>query len=350
MAYTLADARLHVARDVKGGMLPDDPLVTDQINRAILGLLTSQYGKGEFGEWIVKIGADGRSILLPPEIETADLISLDGIEGRNPIKPRMIWYRYLRHRCPADSIDKCVPVEADDMGDGHVTDVELTCPYRLMAYSERPTEAPAVPNDSGVRVYVRGRDGEGNTIYTQEEETAVEGAYLDLLPDRPRVTAYADNIQIYFQELTHFSKPETRWPVTIAAVSFGTTDIGTNQVNYTPLVTAMPWETSVSRRLYRLNKAAPEGTTHVHVFGRARYRPAKHPSDILLIQNPEAIRQGVLRLEAEREGDVGKIRHFDQSSRNQMDEGLKRSNGNNQEPYGFEWDPGSTIGGGLTNL
>lgn len=350
MAFTLADAQQHVFRDVKKGQAsPDSQVVTDQVNRAILGLLTSAYAKGEFGEWVVKVRPDRRTILLPPEIETADLISLDGLNGRNPIKVRMVWYRYLRHRCPSEELAQCAPLEADDLGDGYVTDTELDCAYRLMAYSERPAEAPAEPNDHGARVYIRGLDGDGKTIFTQEENGTVEGAYLDILKDRPRVTVYKNDVQVYFKEITHFSKPETRWPVTIAAVDFGQTDICTNQVNWTPLATAMPWETSISRRKYRLDAPLPKGYDAVHVFGRARYRPARHKTDVLLIQNLEAIRQGVLRLEAESEGDVGKIRHFDGASRGHLDEGLKRHNGNNQEPaleYGF----GYTIGGGLSNL
>lgn len=350
MAYTLKDAQEHVRRDVKGGVSATDPLVTDQINRATIGLLTSQYGAGEFSEWVVKIGKDRRSILLPPDIEVAELISLDGLEGKNPITVRMKWYRYLRHRCPADRLAECAPVEADDLGDGHVVESMPDCPYRLMAYSERPAEAPSEPNDSGVRVYVRGIDRDDKSVFTQEEDRVVEGAHLDIRSDRPTVTVYENDLQIYFKEITHFSKPETRWPVTIAAVDFGLTENCTDQVNYQPLVTAMPWETSISRRLYRLNAPAPAGVDYVHVFGRARYRPARHPSDLLLIQNLEAIRQGVLRLEAEGEGDVGKIRHFDSASRSHLDEGLKRNNGNNQEPAGFAFEPGSTIGGGLSAL
>lgn len=351
MAFTLEQAQQHVYRDVKGGTFaPDDQLVTDQINRATIGLLTSQYAVGEFSEWIVKLQGDRRSLLLPPDIEVAEMLSLNGLDGRGPIKVRMKWYRYLRDRCPFESLSKLAPVEADDLGDGHVVESMPDGEWNLMAYSERPHDAPAEPNDVGERLYIRGIGEDGKPVFTQEKDGVVEGAYLDIRADAPTVTKY-EGINAKFKQITHISKPETRWPITIAAVDCSKTETGcTPQINFQPLVTALPWETSVSRRLYRLDQEAPEGCDYVHVFGRARYRPARHKTDILLIQNLEALRQGVLRLEAEDEGDVSKIRHFDQASRSHLDEGLKRNNGNNQEPAEYSWEPGATIGGGLTNL
>lgn len=341
MAITLKDAQDHVFADVAGGSTPTNPLVTMRINQAIIYLLNQQYAAGEFGEWRVKT-RDG-FLLLPPDIEVAELITV--CEQPTPINAQ--WYRYMRHRVPYQDFCRCQGMEVDDLGDGHVTDTELPCDQLIVAYSERPLGVDP-PETVGQQIYIQGKEENGRPVFSHHKGAATNGIRLDIHDTKPRMSAW-EGREVKLKTISHVHKPETVWPVTVAGyIPPDDPEDADDAAILTPLCTLMPWETSISRRLYKLSV---RNATEVQIFGRARYRPAKAPHEPLLIQNLEAIRQGVFKIEAETRGETNVASYHMQQANMSIDKSLDRNNGATQTPiYDFQLPEGYGLGTGLESL
>lgn len=342
MAFTLKDAKEHVFRDVAGGSDMDSGLVVHRINQAVNALLKMQYADGEFGEWYVR--TRGNRLLLPPDIQTAELITAYD----SPVPVQAQWYRYMRHRVPCRSWQSCTPLEVHDMGDGHVTDAPLPCEQLLVAFSLHGEGAVPAESPGGV-IYIQGRDANGIKIFSQDGSRTIDGVHLKISDTRPRMSEWAGH-KVLCQQVTHVYKDETKWPVMVAGYVPPTdaTDPD-DEALLTPICTLMPWETSISRRLYEFSGHAPP---EVRVFGRARYRPLRHDHEPLLIQDLEGILQAIFKLEAESRGDTGVAAYHKKQARESIDKSLDRSIGTTQTPLDMriELPHGFGIMNGISNL
>lgn len=348
MIYTYKDAADFCFREVRGGSSPESALVRDRINQALSEALKEQFAKGEFNEWEVATNTVNRELLLPPEIETAELVT-KGCEG-GEVKLRPQWYRYITRTTSREEIESsslCMPLELDDMGDGFVTDVALDTPQFVIAIVEKPAQSSNRETE-GQSIHLQGIGGDDRPVWDADGRP---GFSLTISDQRPK---YSDlpHMSVKVKTLTAIRKPRTRWPVMIYAYEPVTEAQLREGVSPTLIQMArlMPWEESISRRKYAFvgNDDIPET---VRVFGRMRFRPLQNDNDILPIQDLGTIRQFVMTLEAEREGELSKARYHSQQARRTMDKGLRRHIGvaGQENPIQIHND-GSSGFGDLQNL
>ena len=346
MIYTYKDAANFCFREVRGGASPESTLVRDRINQALSEALKEQFSKGEFNEWEVATNTKDRELLLPPEIETAELVTA----GSAPIDLKPQWYRHVTRTTSRQELEanaQCVPLELDDMGDGFVSDVSLDTPMYVMAIVEKPAQSSS-DEISGQSIHLQGIGGDDRPVWDAEGRP---GFSLTISDRRPKFSKLA-HMSVKVKTLTAIRKPQTKWPVILYAYEEVTEAQLREGVSPTLIQMArlMPWEESISRRKYAFVGTAEVPAT-VRVFGRLRFRPLQNDNDILPMQDLGSIRQFGMTLEAEREGELGKARYHQQEARRTMDKGLRRHVGvaGEQNPIQIIND-GSSGFGDLCNI
>lgn len=317
MSYNFKDAADYVYRDIRGGSSPESGLVRSRINQALGLALKEQFGKGEFNEWVVATNQDERELLLPPEIETAEIV----IDGTKDIKLRPQWYRFVTRTTRLDDLEgTCVPLELDDMGDGFVQECKLDEAKLILAVVEKPMDS----SNSEMKdqaLHIQGIGADDRPVWDSEGRP---GFALTISDKRPKYSAMP-HMKVRVKEITAIRKPETRWPVIVYA--YDEVSEAEMREGVAPtlirLARLMPWETTISRRKYSFSGTEDVPET-VRVFGRLRFRPLKNDHDILPIQDLDGIRQFVMRLEAEKDGELSKARYHQGEAARSIDKGLKR--------------------------
>lgn len=316
--YTFGDALKHVFRDVRGGTSPTSGLVKDRVNQALAKALKASYGKGEFNAWDIATDTKARELLLPPEIEVADLVTKP--KGGGAIRVRPQWFSFVTRTYTNDELGSCEPLELDDAGDGWIQETELDCAKLILAISEKPFSSENAERQ-GQKIHLQGLGADGKPVWDEEGR---QGFALTIQDTRPKVSEMP-HMAVKVKQLTAVQKPVTNWPVILYGYDpVSETDLRKGKSpTLTLLARLMPWETTISRRKYVFKGGGTIPDT-VRVFGRLRFRPLSAETDVLPIQDLETVRQFVMQLEAEKRGELGEARYHGQQAKREIDSGLKR--------------------------
>lgn len=206
--------------------------------------------------------------------------------------------------------------EIIDIGDGFPTHRDMPSAMRVVAWSDR-NEA------DGACLQIRGKDSNGKEV-------------LHSIPIRHhhgqdgRPPAYTAADANWWTDGTLKSITELRKPKTAGYVYVYAYDPASGNLCW--LTTIRPDTVSPSHRRYQIpggDDSCREIIAHVAM----RYYPVCHDEDILIIQNPEAIRSMVQAHEAKDTGDAGKYEFFKNSAISQLKKQVgKRDRGSKMGP------------------
>lgn len=183
---------------------------------------------------------------------------------------------------------------AVDMGDGFVTFKDS--PYAQ--YFLRITRASAT--DQGTKILLKGNDGFGNAIFTEDPAglTSFEGMAIAL------DLGITTTPQVFSGPLQYFGKLRTSGYIYLDAV-----DIASGAV--TRIGYYSPSETSPSYHRYAIGATNGNSTpSYVAALCKLRYTPAVADTDEIVPSNAGALRAGLAAMKCEAEGDLGRSEQF----------------------------------------
>jgi hypothetical protein len=291
--YTLGDARVFISKYVEAGLNPTSDAVKDRVNEIIESLL--YRGNWKLTERKLRIATTNNVLPMPREVEKiiGDRVTID---------------RYVRNVFDMN-------YEFLENGPGEFGETYSSCPnlldlgwfptfFEIPETVTKPIFAISTASSDVVKtITITGRDSARNEI--TEEITinkwsgGIEGTIIN----------FSDNITLStnnFYEITTVNKPVTDGYVTLYAYDSSTSNLWFLSKYHMD-------ETVPNYRRYRiLNANMPDtrpttDTTyghHVLCLVKLKYIPAKRDSDVLLIQNKEAIQ---LWAQAIREQNTGNI-------------------------------------------
>lgn len=251
----------------------------NNINR----VLERFYAEGKFDGTIQQAtisayeDANGNKfITLPRHLETC----LRG--GKAGYKSRSIqseWYQYLPNGRGIRKSDQAYHGAIQDMGEGFVTFRDILTPSQLTLSSSQ-TE------DAGAFIVIRGKDADGNKIYSTVEGAVIEGIRLDLAGGT-QTTAQT------FSEIYSVEKEITKGVITLS-------------VGATTLATYEQGERAISYRRYIVDK----DWDGIQGIFKRRHCWAISDNDPLFPDSLEAIKLGLMAINAEEKGDVERGQYY----------------------------------------
>ena len=220
---------------------------------------------------------ENKFITLPRHLETC----LRG--GQLGYKTRAVqseWYQYLPQGRGIRKSDQAYFGPLEDMGEGFVTfrDIETASTLTL---SSSETEC------AGSYIWIRGNDNNGDKIFSTVDGDRVEGIRLDLGGGTQTTTG------ITFKDIYSVEKTPTTGIVTLAA---GATTLAKYEAG----------ERSISYRRYRVDKS----WDNVQGVFKRRYVWAISDNDPLFPDSLEAIKLGLMALNAEDKSDVERSQYY----------------------------------------
>lgn len=219
---------------------------------------------------------DNKFITLPRHLETCIRGGKLGYRTRAVVNQ---WFQYLPQgrgiRDPQDNYFG--PIE--DMGEGFVTFRDLLTPAQLVVGSDK-TEC------TGSYIWIRGKDQNGDKIYSTVDGSVIEGIRLDLA-DGTQTTTQT------FSDIYAVEKVPTDGNVTITN---GTDDLAIYE----------PGERSISYRRYRVDK---DWDSVQGIFKR-QFVWAVSDNDPIFPPSLEAIKLGLMALNAEEKADVERGQYY----------------------------------------
>ena len=295
MLYTLKDLKELVAPFVlTGGSCPDALTVRNRINESIRRLLSEGRADWVQTQRKVRLSVNGCMVTLPREFESARLANIN----RSNADLLPMNYQYLDSGPGPEEMGEHYGNDFMDEGDGWPTFFDIpsceTSPdYYLFA-------ASPVRSDLGKKILVFGRDKTGSEILQASGapglevdigywNTGVEGSLIGLPePLSAKAIASISHIQL---------PPDRKGYVSFYAV---------NPVNHAMFFLSKyhPDETAPSYRRYRLLSNSVEVPKTVDMLCKVRYIPATRDDDVLLIQNPDAIKTMVMAIREENAGNL----------------------------------------------
>ena len=268
MYLTLGTVKNRLNRYVDGGRCATDSAVTDRINEAIELLVVQGKFKGLVA--LYDFYVYNRQISLPSEIETILGVGIDG--KTYPIANK--WYEFKGSGSGVWSGDKNnYGHHALDRGD-HSTFYDLTENKNVSVQSDSSEAA-------GLEFKVYGYDENG--VYKDGHSIPI--------------TSGVSVSSISFSHVRRVEKPTTAGTVYFYAEnSDGTQNL---------LGIYRPWDTQPLYRRY-LIPAVKGGCEKqcAHVVAKRRFLPVRQDSDILLIQNFNALRLAVIAIEKLNKGEA----------------------------------------------
>jgi hypothetical protein len=219
---------------------------------------------------------ENKFITLPRHLETC----LRG--GQLGYKTRAVqseWYQYLPQGRGIRKSDQAYFGPLQDMGEGFVTFRDIETPSQL-TLSSSETEC------AGSYIWIRGKDINGNKIYSAVDGERVEGIRLDLGEGTETTTET-------FSEIYSVEKTPTTGIVTLAA---GATTLAKYEAG----------ERVISYRRYRVDK----NWDNVQGIFKRRHVWALSDNDPLFPDSLEAIKLGLMALNAEDKSDVERSQYY----------------------------------------
>jgi hypothetical protein len=220
---------------------------------------------------------DNKFITLPRHLETC---LRGGKAGYKTSAVQSEWYQYLPQGRGIRKSDQSYYGPLQDIGEGYVTfrDIETASTLTL---SSSETEC------AGSYIWIRGKDNNGDKIFSTVDGDRVEGIRLDLGNGTQTTTG------ITFKEIYSVEKTPTTGTITLAA---GATTLAKYEAG----------ERAISYRRYIVDKAweAVQG-----IFKR-RHCWAISDNDPLYPDSLEAIKLGLMAINAEEKADVERGQYY----------------------------------------
>jgi hypothetical protein len=222
---------------------------------------------------------DNKFITLPRHLETC---LRGGKAGYKTSAVQSEWYQYLPQGRGIRKSDQSYYGPLQDIGEGYVTfrDIETASTLTL---SSSETEC------AGSYIWIRGKDNNGDTIFSTVDGDRVEGIRLDLGNGTQTTTG------ITFKEIYSVEKTPTTGTITLSATTGSVT-----------LAKYEAGERAISYRRYIVDKAwdAVQG-----IFKR-RHCWAISDNDPLYPDSLEAIKLGLMAINAEEKADVERGQYY----------------------------------------
>lgn len=219
---------------------------------------------------------DNKFITLPRHLETC---LRGGKAGYKTTAVQSEWYQYLPQGRGIRKADQAYYGPLQDIGEGFVTfrDIETASPLTL---SSSETEC------AGSYIWIRGKDANGDKIFSTVDGERVEGIRLDL-GNGTQTTSQT------FKEIYSVEKTPTTGTITLSA---GATTLAKYEAG----------ERAISYRRYIVDKAwdAVQG-----IFKR-RHVWAISDNDPLYPDSLEAIKLGLMAINAEEKADVERGQYY----------------------------------------
>lgn len=294
MLYTLGYLRELVAPYVlTGGSCPDATTVKNRINEAIRRLLSEGRTDWDQTQRRVRLTISGCTVTLPREFQSARLVSIN--RGKADLFQN--YYQYLESGPGIEMEGEHYGNDLMDEGDGWPTffdipDCDDTTDYYLFAASTKI-------EDRDKTILIRGKGKNGDDIIQPSGMPGTELA-LSFWVDKEGVLRDipAPLTSIPVKTISSIALPENRKGyVSLYAV---------NPKNHAMFFLSKyhPDEVTPGYRRYRLlSNSSPDART-VDMLCKVRYIPATRDDDVLLIQNPDAIKNMVMAIREENAGNV----------------------------------------------
>lgn len=219
---------------------------------------------------------DNKFITLPRHLETC---LRGGKAGYKTTAVQSEWYQYLPQGRGIRKADQAYYGPLQDIGEGFVTFRDLATPSQL-TLSSSETEC------AGSYIWIRGKDANGDKIFSTVDGERVEGIRLDL-GDGTQTTSQT------FKEIYSVEKTPTTGTITLSA---GATTLAKYEAG----------ERAISYRRYIVDKNwdAVQG-----IFKR-RHVWAISDNDPLYPDSLEAIKLGLMAINAEEKADVERGQYY----------------------------------------
>lgn len=295
MLYTLGYVRDLVSPYVlTGGSCPSAEIVKSRVNESIRRLLSEGRTDWDQTQRRVRLSVSNCLVTLPREFQAARLAAID----KGPADLFQNSYQYLESGPWIEGPGEHYGNDLMDEGDGWPTffdipDCETSPSYHLFAASAR-------------------KEDEDKTIFVTG--TGVSGDHLLQESGFPGL-----NLPVSFwtggKEGVLNGYPEKISPVPVRSISGVTLPPGrkgyVSLYAYDPKTHAMfflskyhPDEVTPGYRRYRLLSDSSKNARTVDLLCKVRYLPASRDEDVLLIQNPDAIKTMVMAIREENAGNV----------------------------------------------
>lgn len=307
MIFTVADARPVLAPFVESGSCPSNSVVLDRVNECSRRLMAKATWWNMLRR--IRFYSTGGVIALPTEVEKILTVDTEGTPAR--VFNQM--YEFLENGPgevpPRTAYDRNLV----DLGDGWPTFFDLPptnsetttdgAPCRLVALSTAAA-------DIGQTLTIWGRD-------SQLQDVAAEGISLNVARWQNGVDG-----QFHVQNVldTPGAYPETEFsaitsvakPVTTAYVSLYTYEPTTHRMYF--LAKYHPLETRPGYRRYRILAPGLSNYSNVLCLCRLRYVPRLYDTDVLLIQNLDALKLMAMAIREENDRNLQLALAYEQSA------------------------------------
>jgi hypothetical protein len=219
---------------------------------------------------------DNKFITLPRHLETCIRAGQSGYKTRSV---QSEWYQYLPQGRGIRKTDEKYYGPIQDMGEGFVTFRDIETPSQL-TLSSSETEC------AGSYIWIRGKDSNGNKIYSTVDGERVEGIRLDL-GDGTQTTSQT------FKEIYSVEKTPTTGVISLSAgaTTLAKYEAGERAISYRRYLVDRNWE-------------AVQG-----IFKR-KHCWAISDNDPLYPDSLEAIKLGLMALNAEEKSDVERGQYY----------------------------------------
>lgn len=293
MLYTLRDLRELVSPFVlTGGSCPDSATVRNRINESIRRLLSE--GKAD---WVqtqrrIRLVSNNCIVTLPREFESARVVNID--KGYADLLPQN--YQYLEGGPGFENPGEHYGYDLMDDGDGWCTFFDIPqCDTVYYLYA-----ASTVLSDLDKVIQIRGRKENGEEII---QSSGLPGYQLP-------IAVWHDGVEgslfgfpeplstVSFNQITGIQLPAGRK----GYVSLFAVNPETRAMFF--LSKYHPDETVPSYRRYKMLTREKEGNRVVDLLCKVRYIPATRDDDVLLVQNPDAIKTMVMAIREENAGNI----------------------------------------------
>jgi hypothetical protein len=316
MLYTLLDARNHVAKFVESGTCPNLQVVKDRINEACRRLMHKANWSGTVAR--LRFATYNNTITLPRGALAVLDVDID-------LSPRRVFggsYEFLENGPgelqPLDGYGK----DLLDLGDGYPTffDIPTGQNCQLVAFSTAREDIGKQLTlwgykDHNMEVLTNGVPGETLTIGWWKG--GVEGSIqLNTMPTLS-VSSY--------NQITAVQKP-----VTVGYISLytylppATPSVAEDNRMYF-LAKYHPEETQPGYRRYRITMPDTDNGSNVLCRVKMRFEPLSHDTDILPIQNIDALKAAVIAIREENDKNGASAKEYWTSAISMLNDQLSDS-------------------------
>lgn len=309
---TLGEARNSRAiyKLIENGVCPTNAAVVDRINEAQERLLA----KGKWynmKERYCFCAYDG-CVTLPRNLESILAIHID----KQPVRIQSQWYEFIDSGAGIDDCNCCGINSPIDRG--NVSLFRDICGDKyIRVYCD-------VNEDTTSRILIKGYDTDGNRVMTNYMGSWIDGEYISLAPPYPKVsTKVYSSIETVIKDVTKGYVRLYQYDATTATQS-------------AIAIYAPDEEYPVYRRYkipslsYNCETGATDNPSQVTLLAKKRFIPAVNDTDDLLITNIGALKNMIIAIVKEENGEEQSAQNYENRAERILNEELKNYRGGEQ--------------------